>query len=1050
MSYKNIVVGDQLTDDSVTNEKTAEMATQTLKGRASAGTGDSEDLTATDVRTIINVEDGADVTDSTNVDAAGAVMEADTSTATYAFVVDEDNMISNSATKVPTQQSVKAYVDAVAASEMTYKGGYDATTNTPVLDTDNVVLTGSIDPAASTAVVGVGTLFTTELQAGDEILVSGETRIVDTITDDTNLTVTVAFSDNANDASPEKVGTPISIAIGDVYTVTVSGSFFTETVSPGDMIIAEGNDPTTLSEWTVVEQNLNPASETVAGYIEIATQAEVNAETDGTRAVTPATLSTYVANEIGGIATEDLATTLTAGNTTGGADIEMTAGDTINGLTSNHELDLDASGAWQITNAGSLTAPYLYGDATDVYLYTGNNAGFSAGAVWAEFSHNGIGMTGIPQAVIGTKQFTVNDTGGLLPDVGNIYLMDITLASDSATAISNTAVVVNTDAATFNTGVDYSVSLGGSNITAKTNNTAYANQISLQPASNTFDGILAPPTLTADRTWTFPDATGTVALTSDIVAETLAATLTAGNTTSGTDIVMTGTDSITSSSTTNQIDLDEGGEFLISTDNGAWAQSYMYANATTSAIGVDGGSNEFACNTTANQINFNFAAAYTRIGISAFTQTALTSYSVNDIAAITVANNTADRERSMSVNTALIFNSGVTGETSTYKSGVLRSTINGGKGITAKTNDTAYMNQASLQPSGNAFDMLLVPSASTADRTATFQDASGTVAYLSDIPAAVTDTLADTLAEGFVTGANDISVDSGQVILGTGTNNKLNLNASGAWQITNNATPYNAGYVYGDSSSAYLAFGSQSNFVAQSRAISMSNDGSTMVGDPYLYMTAEKIGVADSGALAETLSFKMADVTTTGTSASVSDNTGVIINSGGATTLATVFNSGVKRSVVIGGEDMTVNRDNSVFANLFAAQNAGETKSVAVKAAASITADRTQTLQDSDGVIALLSDVTATSWSVTAQSTNYTAADKDVVLMTAGATDKTVTLPAATANVIVNVKLVDNGAGNCIIATPGAETIDGAASRTITLQYEAITLIADGTNWHII
>ena len=60
------------------------------------------------------IETGADVTDATNVNAAGAVMNSDTSTAAMQFVVDEDNFSSNSATKVPTQQSVKAYVDANA------------------------------------------------------------------------------------------------------------------------------------------------------------------------------------------------------------------------------------------------------------------------------------------------------------------------------------------------------------------------------------------------------------------------------------------------------------------------------------------------------------------------------------------------------------------------------------------------------------------------------------------------------------------------------------------------------------------------------------------------------------------------------------------------------------------------------------------------------------------------------------------------------------------------------------------------------------------------
>ena len=79
------------------------------------------------------------------------------------------------------------------------------TTTHTDLTRENVVLTGTIDPTASTAVVGVGTAFTTELIVGDSILVSGETRVVASITDNTNLAVTVAFSDNGNDTSPERV-----------------------------------------------------------------------------------------------------------------------------------------------------------------------------------------------------------------------------------------------------------------------------------------------------------------------------------------------------------------------------------------------------------------------------------------------------------------------------------------------------------------------------------------------------------------------------------------------------------------------------------------------------------------------------------------------------------------------------------------------------------------------------------------------------------------------------------------------------------------------------
>jgi len=64
-------------------------------------------------------------------------------------------------------------------------------------------LTGSIDPTASTTVVGVGTKFLTELSVGDEIVVSSETRIVTAIATDLSLTVSVATTNTSNDATPD-------------------------------------------------------------------------------------------------------------------------------------------------------------------------------------------------------------------------------------------------------------------------------------------------------------------------------------------------------------------------------------------------------------------------------------------------------------------------------------------------------------------------------------------------------------------------------------------------------------------------------------------------------------------------------------------------------------------------------------------------------------------------------------------------------------------------------------------------------------------------------
>ena len=78
------------------------------------GTVDGRDI-ATDGTKLDGIEASADVTDATNVNAAGAVMISDSSTSGMGFVVDEDNMSSDSATKVPTQQSTKAYVDTSIA-----------------------------------------------------------------------------------------------------------------------------------------------------------------------------------------------------------------------------------------------------------------------------------------------------------------------------------------------------------------------------------------------------------------------------------------------------------------------------------------------------------------------------------------------------------------------------------------------------------------------------------------------------------------------------------------------------------------------------------------------------------------------------------------------------------------------------------------------------------------------------------------------------------------------------------------------------------------------
>ena len=95
-------------------------------------------------------------------------------------VIDEDTMTSNADDKVPTQQSVKAYVDSLATGGVTFKGGYNISTNSPILTNSKK---------------------------------------------------------------------------GDMYVISVGGTFLGEIMEAGDSIIAQQDDPTALVHWIRVDKN---------------------------------------------------------------------------------------------------------------------------------------------------------------------------------------------------------------------------------------------------------------------------------------------------------------------------------------------------------------------------------------------------------------------------------------------------------------------------------------------------------------------------------------------------------------------------------------------------------------------------------------------------------------------------------------------------------------------------------------------------------------------------------------------------------------------------
>lgn len=191
------------------------------------GTVDGRDV-ATDGTKLDGIEASADVTDATNVAAAGAVMESDTSTANMSFVVDEDNMVSNSATKVPTQQSVKAYVDANAGggggTALRYlhvdgTGTQNLSTTAITLDFDTTIATSdagdfTVGAGGEITVINAGTYFIEYSATGDQT--SGSNRVIVSAQLEVNGTVVTGsqadvYSRNTADGDFSAVGSSVVV-----------------------------------------------------------------------------------------------------------------------------------------------------------------------------------------------------------------------------------------------------------------------------------------------------------------------------------------------------------------------------------------------------------------------------------------------------------------------------------------------------------------------------------------------------------------------------------------------------------------------------------------------------------------------------------------------------------------------------------------------------------------------------------------------------------------------------------------------------------------------
>jgi hypothetical protein len=220
---------------------------------------------------------------------------------------------------------------------------------------------------------------------------------------------------------------------------------------------------------------------------------------------------------------EDLAATLLIGNTTGGRNIITSDDDVIKAATGDAVLNLRLfPDTWFLGNLTSSTTTnsFIIGStsALNIGMDTAQQFGLEVKPTSATLGGYDTAAPASffrlqPKSAIITYEsdlITPQDTiDGVIVSVessvqdrnGSSENEGIALFLNSGTTAQPTK---------FNANTVRSVALGGKELTVNTDDTAYANQISLQQAGNTFDALLQPSATTADRTYTLPDRSGIV------------------------------------------------------------------------------------------------------------------------------------------------------------------------------------------------------------------------------------------------------------------------------------------------------------------------------------------------------------------------------------------------------------------------------------------------------------------------------------------------------------------------------------------------------------
>ena len=270
--------------DEIVNDSTI-----TINAGVSLTTGGSFTLNQASNATITIDHDATSRTDTTSTDAPsyGGTFEAVTSVTTN----ETGHVTAIDVSTVTLPASIDNYVDSVGFNTST---GVLTLGRTGALadlteDLDGRYLTGNETITLTGEVTGSGTTSISTTVANNVLDVANfnasaiviETEGIENNDNDTTLPTSAAVKAyvdaatvggliyqggyDANLNSPDLTTSPNSILKGWTYTVTADGTFFGEQLRVGDVLIAEVDDPSALTDWTTVQNNIDLASASQVG-----------------------------------------------------------------------------------------------------------------------------------------------------------------------------------------------------------------------------------------------------------------------------------------------------------------------------------------------------------------------------------------------------------------------------------------------------------------------------------------------------------------------------------------------------------------------------------------------------------------------------------------------------------------------------------------------------------------------------------------------------------------------------------------------------------------